>query len=167
MESNPCPACAARAAELAQTAAIARTLEREGDRLRTELNTARDVLAGMVGQYCDWQPEGTYFHMFMSAPEDAFEYLENIGWLKDLGRETYVFTEASGLAYKNESEKVPRKPQDEKEERGSPIPHPTTCARCGRPLDNVSPGYSIIAGGAAVCAGCLRPGEEIARARSL
>lgn len=42
-----------------------------------------------------------------------------------------------------------------------------TCSRCGASLNNVSPGFSIIAGGALVCANCLRPGEEIARARSL
>jgi len=41
------------------------------------------------------------------------------------------------------------------------------CARCDQPLDNVSPGYSVIAGGATVCANCLRPGEELLRARSI
>lgn len=41
------------------------------------------------------------------------------------------------------------------------------CARCNQPLDNVSPGYSVVAGGATVCANCLRPGEEVARARSI
>ena len=40
------------------------------------------------------------------------------------------------------------------------------CARCARPLDNLSPGISIVAGGVSVCTSCLRPGEtEIARAR--
>jgi len=42
-----------------------------------------------------------------------------------------------------------------------------TCARCGSPLDNVSPGFSIVTGVATVCAQCLVPGEEIARARSI
>ena len=41
------------------------------------------------------------------------------------------------------------------------------CSRCGAALDNVSPGFSIVAGGARVCANCLKPGEEIARARGI
>lgn len=40
------------------------------------------------------------------------------------------------------------------------------CARCKTPLGNVSPGFSRTALGF-VCAHCLKPGEEIARARSL
>lgn len=47
------------------------------------------------------------------------------------------------------------------------VPSLGTCSRCGSALDNVSPGFSLIAGGAAVCTPCLLPGEEIARARSL
>lgn len=41
------------------------------------------------------------------------------------------------------------------------------CIRCGQPLNNVSPGFSIIAGVPKVCTHCLRPDEEIARAKSL
>lgn len=41
------------------------------------------------------------------------------------------------------------------------------CARCGQALDNVAPGFSVVAGGLTVCANCLRPGEEIARARAI
>lgn len=41
------------------------------------------------------------------------------------------------------------------------------CSRCGAPLNNVSPGYSIVAGGKAVCANCLQPNEEILRAKEL
>lgn len=41
------------------------------------------------------------------------------------------------------------------------------CARCGGPLDNVSPGFSIVEGAGKVCAHCVRPGEEIARAKGL
>ena len=41
------------------------------------------------------------------------------------------------------------------------------CERCGGPLDNVSPGFSIVEGGGEVCANCVRPGEEILRARGL
>lgn len=41
------------------------------------------------------------------------------------------------------------------------------CARCGKPLDNVSPGWSVTTGGAKVCTLCLRPGEELLRARGL
>lgn len=41
-----------------------------------------------------------------------------------------------------------------------------TCTRCGRPLNNVSPGFSIVAGGASVCGDCLGTGDdEVARAR--
>lgn len=40
-----------------------------------------------------------------------------------------------------------------------------TCTRCGAALNNVAPGFSIIAGGAAVCTPCLKPGEEIAKAK--
>lgn len=39
------------------------------------------------------------------------------------------------------------------------------CARCGRPLDNLSPGWSVTYGGAKVCTPCLRPGEEMLRAK--
>lgn len=39
------------------------------------------------------------------------------------------------------------------------------CARCGAALDNVAPGFSAVTGGQLVCANCLRPGEEILRAR--
>jgi len=42
-----------------------------------------------------------------------------------------------------------------------------SCARCGQELNNVAPGYSVVRGGALVCAACLRPGEEVARARSI
>jgi hypothetical protein len=42
-----------------------------------------------------------------------------------------------------------------------------TCARCGATLNNVAPGYSIVAGGACVCAHCLRPGEEMMRVKRL
>ena len=41
------------------------------------------------------------------------------------------------------------------------------CPRCNGPLDNVAPGFSIVQGGAVVCARCARPGEEIARAKGL
>lgn len=41
------------------------------------------------------------------------------------------------------------------------------CPRCNGPLDNVAPGFSIVQGGARVCARCVRPGGEIARARGL
>ena len=44
---------------------------------------------------------------------------------------------------------------------------PLPCARCGAVGTSVAPGYSIVAGGACVCAHCLRPGEEIARAKRL
>lgn len=49
------------------------------------------------------------------------------------------------------------------------IPHPWLgiCSRCGTALNNVSPGFSIVRGGAKVCTPCLRPGEEIARAKGL
>lgn len=41
------------------------------------------------------------------------------------------------------------------------------CQRCGQLLNSVSPGYSAVSGGYLVCAICLRPGEEILRARGL
>jgi hypothetical protein len=42
------------------------------------------------------------------------------------------------------------------------------CPRCGAPLDNVSPGISVVTGGVSVCTSCLAPGEvEIARARGM
>jgi hypothetical protein len=34
-------------------------------------------------------------------------------------------------------------------------------------VDNVTPGYSIVTGGAIICSRCLQPGEEIARAKSV
>ena len=41
-----------------------------------------------------------------------------------------------------------------------------TCTRCGQPLNNVMPGYSIVAGGAAVCHDCLgADDDEVLRAR--
>lgn len=53
---------------------------------------------------------------------------------------------------------VPRSPQT--------FPDPI-CPRCGKPFNNLAPGFSIVAGGQAVCANCVQPGEEIARAKSL
>lgn len=41
-----------------------------------------------------------------------------------------------------------------------------TCSRCHAPLNNVSPGFSVTKEGA-VCSGCLRPGEELLRARGM
>lgn len=41
-----------------------------------------------------------------------------------------------------------------------------TCSRCGAPLNNVSPGFSITKEGA-VCALCLGAGEELLRARGI
>jgi hypothetical protein len=49
-----------------------------------------------------------------------------------------------------------------------PTTTPGTCARCGAELNNVSPGYSILSGGAQVCAGCIGPNDrEALRARGL
>src|SRR5260221_10477103 len=43
-----------------------------------------------------------------------------------------------------------------------------TCPRCGRELDNLSPGISVVAGGGKVCTTWLNPGgTEIARAKGL
>lgn len=42
-----------------------------------------------------------------------------------------------------------------------------TCTRCGATLDNVSPGFALVAGGAPVCRPCLRPNEASAMARGL
>lgn len=50
---------------------------------------------------------------------------------------------------------------------GEPTQPVGTCSRCGQPLNNVSPGFSVVAGGAFVCAPCLRPGEELLRARGI
>jgi hypothetical protein len=48
------------------------------------------------------------------------------------------------------------------------IPNPNICARCGQPLNNVSPGISVVSPGVNICTPCLRPGEiEIARAKGL
>lgn len=42
------------------------------------------------------------------------------------------------------------------------------CPRCGRILNNISSGISVVAGGISVCTSCLNPGEtEIARAREI
>jgi hypothetical protein len=41
------------------------------------------------------------------------------------------------------------------------------CSRCHQMVDNVTPGYSIVTGGAIICSRCLQPGEEIARAKSV
>lgn len=47
-----------------------------------------------------------------------------------------------------------------------PVPPDAACARCGAALDNVAPGYSILAGGARVCANCIGPNDyEALRAR--
>lgn len=48
-------------------------------------------------------------------------------------------------------------------------PDPTTdarCVRCGAILNNLAPGFSYTPVGF-VCMPCLKPGEELARARSL
>jgi acetyltransferase-like isoleucine patch superfamily enzyme len=42
-----------------------------------------------------------------------------------------------------------------------------TCSRCGAPANNVTPGYSVVAGGHLVCPTCLRPGEELLRVRGV
>lgn len=41
------------------------------------------------------------------------------------------------------------------------------CSRCEKSLNNVSPGFSVVAGGYVVCPTCLRPGEELLRARGV
>ncbi len=41
---------------------------------------------------------------------------------------------------------------------------PSPCARCGAVGTNVA---SIVAGGACVCAHCLRPGEEMMRVKEM
>lgn len=41
------------------------------------------------------------------------------------------------------------------------------CARCGQPLDNVAPGFSVTVDRQTVCTNCLGPGEELLRARGL
>lgn len=51
--------------------------------------------------------------------------------------------------------------------RGRRVASMGTCDRCGEPLDNVAPGFSLIANGKRVCTPCLRAGEEAARARGL
>jgi hypothetical protein len=55
-----------------------------------------------------------------------------------------------------------------------PIPGPPAgagdlgrCARCGAPLDNVAPGFSVTTSGLTVCANCVAPGEELLRARAI
>lgn len=53
----------------------------------------------------------------------------------------------------------------QEETQTAPLGH---CPRCAQPLNNLSPGISVVAGGVSVCTSCLAPGEtEIARARSL
>jgi hypothetical protein len=40
------------------------------------------------------------------------------------------------------------------------------CPRCNSPLNNLSPGISVVSGGVSVCTTCVRPGEtEVLRAR--
>lgn len=50
--------------------------------------------------------------------------------------------------------------------KAEPLPPTQHCVRCGAELDNVSPGFSATADGL-VCANCLRPKEELLRARSI
>lgn len=58
--------------------------------------------------------------------------------------------------------------QDEETDPEPPEqPSMGTCSRCGSTLNNVAPGFSVVAGGQTVCTTCLVPGEEIARARSI
>lgn len=70
-------------------------LTAERDAARAELARARDVVGSMVNQYMGY-PEGYVTHEFMSAQEDAIEYLEDIGWLKGGELERYYWTPASG-----------------------------------------------------------------------
>jgi hypothetical protein len=70
---------------------------KERDEARTELARARDVVGSMVNQYMGY-PEGYVSHEFMSAQEDAIEYLEDIGWLTGGALERYYWTPASGHA---------------------------------------------------------------------
>ena len=54
------------------------------------------VVADLVAQHCAWEDAQIgkcYFHMFIGADEDAFEALENAGWLREVERELYVFTD--------------------------------------------------------------------------
>lgn len=62
-----------------------------------ELEKVRALLADMVNQHCFFRENGKeyFFHMFMGANEDAFEYLEQIGWMKSNSREEYAFTAAA------------------------------------------------------------------------
>ncbi len=96
MTSHEIAQAAADAPLLARQAERIQALEAENARLRKERDKALVALGEMVGQYCNWNDEqfgACYFHMFMGAPEDAFELLENHGLLKELGHEKYAFTD--------------------------------------------------------------------------
>lgn len=67
----------------------------ELDALKGRLARADDALMWMVVQYMEF-PDGYVGHEFMSAQEDAIEYLEDIGWLTGGALERYYWTEASG-----------------------------------------------------------------------
>lgn len=65
--------------------------------LEAERDAAREALVGMVVQYMEFR-EGYVSHEFMSAQEDAIDYLETIGWLTAGALERYYWTPASGRA---------------------------------------------------------------------
>lgn len=67
------------------------------EELENELTQAREALAWMVIQYMEF-PEGYISHEFMSAQEDAIEYLERIGWLSAGQYERYYWTPAARAA---------------------------------------------------------------------
>jgi hypothetical protein len=64
--------------------------------LLADLTAAREALADMVNQYMGYRDEGYVSHEFMSAQENAIEYLETIGWLRSAPMECYYWTAASG-----------------------------------------------------------------------
>ena len=89
------------AQEAADWKRVAERVQADYAALSARLATADRALADMVNQYMGHK-EGFVTHEFMSAQEDAIEYLEDIGWLCGGEQERYYWTHAALAATKDD-----------------------------------------------------------------
>lgn len=91
-------------AHLRDALAASEQREQAATEQKMHAEARNDMLLSIVGrlveQHCDWKDEfigACFYHMFIGIDEEAFEVLEDAGWLREVEREMYVFTEKAKL----------------------------------------------------------------------